>query len=347
MPSEALERTILERRLTLALEIAGGGTWDWDCVTGGMRWSAESEFLFGSAVDCPTTFDAFLKRVHAADRECVAQTMAAARSMEPLRGLEFRGVTDHRPERWIRVIGAAQTSRDSLRMLGVFMDVTSRHDAERQLRDLRSRLIAAHEQERSRLSRELHDDISQQLTLLSVAFEELRRELRDAPEDARARADTLSVQLGDLASALHRVSHELHPALIRQVGFERALRSLCSEVGRAHQVAIDCQFAISGPVVDHDVGLGLYRIAQEALTNVVKHSGSRRASVSIDASDDKMVLIVADTGAGFDPAALADRDSLGLINMRERVRFMNGRLNVTASPGTGTRIEVLVPFNRS
>ncbi len=331
-----------EAWLSLALDTTRACAWEWHRRTDEMRWWADAQRLFGSERDCPATFEAFLERVHPADRELVGQTMSGTTSLALPCELEFRMVDAQHIQRWIWVKSSVRHDKGS-ETFGVFVDVTAQHNAERELRELSSRLLSAHEQERSRLSRELHDDVSQRLMLIAIEFDELRQHVSGDQPHARDKIVDLSAQLRDVTSTLHHLSHQLHPALIRQVGFEQALRSLCSDVGRMQQLVVHCRFANSGTAIDDDVALGLYRIAQEALRTAVKHSGAADALVSLAGSDDQIVLCIADNGVGFCPTTVAGTDSLGLISMRERARLMNGQLNVISKPGAGTRVEVLVP----
>ena len=156
---EALRRN--EERLALALEVAGAGTWDWHVLSGEMNWSPETHRMFGdTARSRPPSFDAFLDCVNPVDRDRVARTMSDAMDRAATDETEFRVRGYDRIERWIMGRGKALRNGKPLRMLGVFVDFTERHRVEQELRDLGGRLIGAHEQERIRLSQELHDGIA-------------------------------------------------------------------------------------------------------------------------------------------------------------------------------------------
>lgn len=332
-----------EAWLSLALDAARAYAWEWCCGTGDMSWSAKAHQLFGAERGCPATFDGFLERVHPADRDHVEHAMIAATSLGLPCDMECRILGDGQIERWVRAKSAVRTHDQPIKIIGVLADITALHDAERARRALARRLTRAHEQERTRLSRELHDDVSQQLLVACIGCDELRRQLTNGSQGIREKIDILSGQIRDVAITLQRVSHELHPALIRQVGFERALRALCSDIGRTERLSVECDFTNSGPAIDDDVALGLYRITQEALRNALKHSRAVQASVSLAGDGDQIALSIVDNGVGFRPRTRGDGDSLGLLSMRERARLMNGQLNLISSPGAGTRVEVLVP----
>ena len=332
-----------EARLKLALEAAGAGTWDWQVPSGEMDWSPETHRMFGdTAGDRPPSFESFLDRVHPLDRERVAWTMSDAVDRAASYETEFRlrGYDD--VDRW--VMGKGRAIRNGrLRMLGVFVDVTQRHQVEEALRDLGGRLINAHEQERIRLSRELHDDLGQRLSLLSAEIAILRNQLAGAPPLLEQVAE-LSHHIQDIGSTLHRLSHELHPAWLEQLGLSASIRRLCEDVARVHHIAMHLEIAEVQSEISRDVALCLYRIAQEALGNVVKHSGAGRTIVSLKDAEGAVALSVIDDGVGFEPAALSHVDGLGLISMRERARLVRAHMSLTSKPGQGTRLDVRVPL---
>ena len=211
-----------------------------------------------------------------------------------------------------------------------------------QIRDLAQRLVSAQEAERRRIARDLHDDLSQQLALLSLDIGLLRQH---APA-----SHALSVAVGDLgkraraiAEGVHGLSRQLHPSRLETLGLVAAIQGVCSDISAQHSVTVDFHHQDVPETVDPDVALSLYRIVQEALQNVVKHSGTNAARVSLVGSADVLDLSIADHGVGFgtDKASLA---GIGLISMRERVGFAGGTITVDSAPGVGTRIDITVPL---
>ena len=240
--------------------------------------------------------------------------------------------------------GKALRNGKPLRMLGVFVDLTERHHVEEELRDLGGRLINAYEQERVRLSRELHDDVSQRVALLSAELGLLRKLLVNAPEDVREQVARISSEAAGIGSELHRFSHELHPARLQQIGLEASIRHFCDELAGARQLTVDLDIAGVPAGLGLDSALCLYRITQEALHNVVKHSGASRATVALRSESGEVVLSVVDNGMGFDPVAVRQKDALGLVSMRERARLVQAQLVVFSKPGAGTTVEVRLPL---
>ena len=224
--------------------------------------------------------------------------------------------------------------------LYVCRDITER----RELREVSGRLINAHEEERIRLSRELHDDVAQRVGLLAAELSLHRDRLKDAPLDVRHQVAKLQAQTREIGSELHRLAHELHPARLTQLGLAASIRRLCREVEHARRIAIRVEIAGIPDDLDSSVALCLYRITQEALQNVVKHSGATRALVALSMARDEIFLTVSDNGRGFDAADVDKKGTLGAVSMRERAQQAEGQLLVTSKPGHGTWVEALVPI---
>jgi signal transduction histidine kinase len=226
------------------------------------------------------------------------------------------------------------------RVLSIVRDVTVATRALELNRVLAGRLIVSQEEERQRIARELHDDVSQKVALLNIDVDQMGREL-PLPEH-RHRLERLSSQVKEIAGDLYDLSHKLHPSRLHTLGLVESVRVLCHDVSQQRDLTITFSEADIPEVVDPNVSLCLYRITQEALHNVAKHSLSPDASVRLERNGDEFFLIVADSGIGFDPLD-ADHAGLGLASMRERVAILKGQLTIEAAPGGGTRISVRVP----
>ena len=216
--------------------------------------------------------------------------------------------------------------------------------SQRELRQLTGRLMRAQEMERRRIARELHDDLSQSLALLSVDMELLGQRPPEAADGLRGRMQELSGRVKQLASTVHDLSRQLHPSKLEQLGLAAAVRGLCKELGGGHALPIEFTAGDSPGPLSEDADLCLYRIAQEALHNIIKHSGARRTTVELSGGKDAVELHIVDDGAGFD-ARLADgKGGLGLVSMRERLRLVGGTIAIDSRLGAGTRIDVRVPL---
>jgi signal transduction histidine kinase len=205
-----------------------------------------------------------------------------------------------------------------------------------------SELVEAQEQERARIARELHDNVGQKLALLQMALDQIA----GSPcQQHSTQVQQLSVQIGEIARDLHEVSHQLHPSRLEILGLIGAIRALCGETSRQSRIAIT--FANDADL-PHPVGptesLCMYRIVQEALHNVVKHSGATRASVRLVRRPDALELVVADTGRGFDKSGATH--GLGLTSMRQRAQLLSGDFTIHTSSRRGTCIYVRIPLER-
>ena len=155
----------------------------------------------------------------------------------------------------------------------------------------------------------------------------------------------LSAQVKQLSSSVHALSHQLHPAKLEQLGLVTAVRGLCKELMQSHGTPIDFSHARIPAAIPEDVVLCLYRIVQECLGNVIKHSGARHAGVELSRNGEAMCLLrVVDDGTGFDPGSVRGKGGLGLVSMRERLHLVNGSIVITSQPSGGTRVEVRVPL---
>jgi signal transduction histidine kinase len=211
-----------------------------------------------------------------------------------------------------------------------------------QIRDLAGRLITAQEAERKRIARDLHDDLSQKLTLLSLDIGQL---VQHAPacDDLAAGVQRVSVRAGEIAANVHSLSYQLHPSRLEILGLVTAIEGICHDVSAQHGLAVDFEHRDVPTTVKPDVALCLYRIVQEGLHNVVKHSGAREAHVSLTGHNGVLDLCIADRGVGF-AADDTTHAGIGLISMRERVSFVGGTIVIDSAPGTGARIAISVPI---
>jgi PAS domain S-box-containing protein len=218
------------------------------------------------------------------------------------------------------------------------LDVTSRIQAQLALSEMTRKLIEAQEQERARIGRELHDDINQRLSMLAVELEQLQ----DDPSDFPRRALELRRQTDEISRDVQALSHELHSSKLEYLGVVAGIRSWCREFAERQKIAVDFTGDVS-IVFPPEVGLTLFRVLQEGLHNAVKHSGVKRVEVQIHKHLGEIHLIINDMGNGFD-IEMVQGNGLGLTSMRERVRLVNGTIDIQSKPTSGTTLHVRVPF---
>jgi signal transduction histidine kinase/ABC-type uncharacterized transport system substrate-binding protein len=220
-------------------------------------------------------------------------------------------------------------------------------ESQRELRVLTGRLLQAQETERRRIARELHDDLNQSLSLLSVELDVLGQDASGSPTQLGERVRELSARVKELSSAVHDLSHQLHPSKLEQLGLVATVRGLCKELGQSHGLPIEFNHHEMPEAVPEDVALCVYRIVQEALRNVIKHSGARHAAVELSGNGETISLRIADDGAGFDSESVRGNGGLGLVSMRERLHLVSGTITIDSPLSGGTRIAISIPLSTS
>jgi signal transduction histidine kinase/ABC-type uncharacterized transport system substrate-binding protein len=208
---------------------------------------------------------------------------------------------------------------------------------------LSGHLIKAQEKERSRVASELHDDFSQRLALLAFGLQNTAEILPDSPDALKQTLDEFRQSVCELGDDLHSLSHHLHSSTLDTLGLVTGLRSLCTEFGAKQGIEVDFTSEDIPRSVRPEVALCLFRITQEGLQNLKKHSGTKRAQLRLRNIGDKLFLSLCDKGIGFDPKRL-ETSGLGILSMQGRARLLGGEFEIHSTPGKGTRIEVWVPL---
>lgn len=214
--------------------------------------------------------------------------------------------------------------------------------SEEELHSLAGRLITVQEDERKRIARDLHDDFSQRLALHCVELDFQRHRLPVGSDMARVLERLLS-DAETLTCEVRKIAHDLHHPQLA-LGLQNGVTSLCREFSEQHGIAVQLLHESNLEQIPATVSIVLFRVLQEALSNVAKHSGADQATVSISVGDDQAVMFVTDRGRGFETQRVQSDGGLGLISMRERLRLVRGTMRVTSSPGRGAEIEAVVPI---
>lgn len=289
--------------------------------------------------------DFWSRHLHSDDRERAIATSTSYIETRNNYELEYRMIAQDGRTIWLHNVVSVDRKDGVPRTIrGFSIDITESKLKEATLSDLSGRLINAQEEERRRLARELHDDLNQRMALLSNEMEQLGQKIKTLA--LRQWLEKLQSQAQEISDDIHRLSYKLHPSKLDHLGLTAAIKSLCQELSNAAQIQIYfCEHGASGNVPT-DITLCVFRIAQEALRNCVKHSGAKIARVALCYGDDEVSLTVSDNGSGFDMESDSMRKGLGFTSMRERLRIVNGTMCVTSRPMEGTIIKVSVPLMR-
>lgn len=218
------------------------------------------------------------------------------------------------------------------------------HDeSEAALHAVASRLISAREEERSRLARELHDDLGQKIALLSLELEQFRKSVADS-RDLNPQFEVLQHRVQEISTDIQRLSHRLHPMKLDCLGLATAVGSLCRDLNETGKLKIELLQEGELAQLPKDAALCAYRIVQEALRNCTKHSRAANVRVVLVNAGHKLRLSVFDDGCGFDVESEAGKHGLGLTSMWERVRTVGGNICIRSKPGFGTLVDVSIPL---
>jgi PAS domain S-box-containing protein len=343
-----------EERVRLAVSSAGAGLWSAELRTGRIWATDKARELFAFAPEEPLNYEKVLSLTHPADRDLVRRSLQQAVSSGEEAVLEYRLALPDGNIRWIAARGGLQQNSQGAtkRLAGVCLDITARKLAEETLKQhenelmtLTGRLIYAQEEELRRLSRELHDDLTQRLAAMALDAALIEKQLDPAQQhQAVQNLKGLRTNLTEVADEVHNLSRQLHPSILDDLGLVQAVEAECGAFTK--KTGIDLSF------VPHDLpdsvpqplALCLYRVIREALQNIAKHSRAAAASVTLQGLSDGIRLLIQDKGVGFDSQEVKKKAGIGLSSMRERVRLVNGTIAIESKPGKGTELQVFIPF---
>jgi PAS domain S-box-containing protein len=364
-----VERALHEGQQRYALATTAGavGVWDWNLATNELYIDTRLKAILGfDDEEISTRPDDWGSRVHPQDvAAATGLVQACIDGTSDVYEIEHRMLHKDGRVKWMLSRGSAMRGADGAlqRLVGTKVDITERKLAEeavreneavlqatnREIQNLAGRLIASQEAERARIARDLHDDLSQELAGLSITLTNLKRRTASLPDATDIHSDIAVLQQRTMAlsESIRRLSHDLHPSVLDHAGLEAALAAHCAELER--QRAINVSFSRRGDVagVDRDAALCLYRVAQEALRNVVTHAGARHAQVTLTGTDQGIELTIHDDGKGFDVARTrANGRGLGLVSMNERVRLLGGAVSLLTELNRGTTVRVQLAAGR-
>jgi len=337
-----------DNRLRTALEAGELGTWDWNLLENRLTFSEQQARLLGvEAPELRQSVDDLSMNVHPDDALRVRDEIRRAIDRRSVFQSEFRIVRpDNGETRWLSAHArvAEEENGRAARLSGVSLDITERKLAERGRDQLMSRIVQTQEEERRRISRDLHDNLGQHLTAVMLGLQSLETQIVSPDGEKAARTDALP-QLANLRSlvdglmkAAHRQAWELRPPELDDMGLEIALRHYTGDWSARTSVPVDFQaVGWDAERADPAVETTLYRVVQEALTNVARHADATQVSIVLERSTGGISAIIEDDGSGFqsDPE---ENGRLGILGMRERMALIGGTLEIESAPETGTTV---------
>jgi PAS domain S-box-containing protein len=288
--------------------------------------------------------DVWSRFVHPDDLQSVRRANAQALEQQTGFSKEYRLRRRDGVYRWMLDIAAPRVDGKGLfaGFIGSAADITDQKLAQEALEKIGGKLIEAQEEERTRIARELHDDICQRLALLSMELEQANRG-SDGSSGSR-KIEEIRRHCAEIAGDVQALSHKLHSSKLEYLGLAAAIRSFCREFCQQHQVKVYFDDEDVPTYLPRDISLSLFRVTQEALQNALKHSGVRQFSVNLRCSGDEIQLEVSDQGVGFDVEGAKRDKGLGLVSMQERAHLVHGIFTIESRVNSGTRILVRVPF---
>lgn len=347
-----------EERLNLVTLATNDAVWDWDLVTNALWWGRGFETLFWYARDeLEPGIEAWHNRLHPDDRDRVIASVRRAidsgktswtseyrfrRQDGSYADVHDRGYVIHDP-----------VTRAPIRMVGSMMDVTDRKRSQEQLQASRAalRLLAARqhdvrENERTRIAREIHDSLGQALTALKLQLAAAQTSVtkQDAPALGERLSET-ALMVDDLVKMVRRIATELRPPILDQLGLPAAVEWLAQDFSRRTGITCHPTILPTDGAISDELATALFRIVQEALTNVSRHAGATRVLLELGLKSGCITLEVIDDGTGITESAAIGPGSLGILGMRERAAALGGVLEVAPHAGGGTRVTAWFPPN--
>jgi PAS domain S-box-containing protein len=333
-----------EAMLKEAERIGHIGNWDWNIATNNLLWSDEIYRIFGlSPEQFSATYEAFLNTVHPEDRDLVERSVNEALHKGKSYDIEHRIV---RPDGTVRTVHEVaevsfNTRNKPIRMFGVVHDISGHKLVEGELRALSTELVRLQEEERGEIARELHDQIGQYLTVLSILLDKAKREPSEEVSSTLNKAKEIT---SELIREVRDLSLDLRPAMLDTLGLLQTLLWHFDHIYIQAQLQVNFHHAGLQWQFPSEIRLAAYRIVQEALNNVMRYAEVSEVTVKAYVDDHVLRLSIEDKGIGFDPNVLSLKQSSGLYGMRERALALGGTLTVDSTEGVGTVVSAEIPL---
>jgi len=350
------EAALMESKASLAAaqRLAGLGNWNWNIKTNVLHWSDEMCHIFGlTPQQFNGTYEAFLISVHPNDRGYVMNAVQETLQTRKPYDINYAIVL---PDGAIRIIHAQgkvtyNEKGEPIRMFGTVQDITKQKKAEEEIRDSREQLRnlylhlqTVREEERTYIAREIHDEFGTILTALKIDLSWLQKQMLQENTDLAGKIEKDLDIINSAIKTVQRISSELRPGILDHLGLAAAIewqvKEFCSRAGTDWDLTIN----LGDTIPNKDISTTMFRILQESLTNIARHAEATGVKVSLTEKDRVLVLEVADNGKGVTEDQLSDRNSFGLIGMRERAQHLGGNLSIQKADGKGTKVLVTIPL---
>lgn len=343
-----------EASLAEAQALSKVGNWETDLITLDVTWSAQTYKIFGvNPAEAEPTFQMFLDCVHPEDKPLLQKALEESNTYTSMQTLEHRVVTSDQEikyieERW-QVI--RDNNNNAIKAIGTSQDVTDRKKAEEAirtsqeaLRELSAHLQTIREDERTAIAREIHDELGQQLTALKMDASWVLKKMPAYEHQQIERLQDMIALIDDTVTTIRRISSLLRPGILDDLGLVAALEWQNSEFKK--RTGILCEFYSSATDINLDskIAIGVFRVYQEALTNVMRHAEATHLFTALESKNGILELTVVDNGVGFDLAQIQHRRTLGITGMKERALMFGGQLSINSQPNIGTRLQLTVPI---
>ncbi len=344
-----------EERFSLAAKATNDAMWEWNMVTGEVWWNEGPVILFRySPADVKPDLTWWSERIHPEDRSRItASVNTAVKTGQQTWRDEYRFLRGDGSHAYVVDRGYVLYDEQGkpTRMIGCMTDITGRRESElalknsrAQLRAFAANLQAAREEERTTVAREIHDELGQTLTGLKMDLSWLRKKLPKDQEVLLEKADAMLGLMNDTIDTVRRISTELRPGVLDELGLSAAVEWQAREFEKRTGIRCGLDSSVNDGGLDKTRSTALFRIFQEALTNIARHANATRVGVRLDQNNGHLKLQVRDNGGGIRKSKLSDPQSLGILGMRERAMLVGGELAITRARGKGTTVTVKIPI---
>ena len=347
--------TASEERFQLAVSGAMAGLWDWNPQTDEIYFSPQFKRIMGyEDSELPNERQAHFGAIDEQDFERVTQSLMSHLDRRQIYDVEYRVRTKSGEPRWVHSRGQAlwNDSGEPYRMVGWILDITERKRDDEALRASREemRRLSAHiqhvrEEEKARIARELHDDLGQQLTALKMATSLLESGVRtDQPWPAQSALNGLYAMIDELVESIRHIAADLHPVMLDDLGLIPAIDNLIDEFSARYGIRVIRHIDPDAIAFNRECRIDMFRMVQEALTNVARHSGASEVVLDIVRADPHCIVRIVDNGRGAAIDGAKGKHSFGLLGMRERAALLGGEIRISSEPGAGFALTAILPL---